>query len=162
MSVTLRISLCLSTLMFSLLHAHGNVCRSTFEVLIEGPFVSVRMLRIISCKPKNHMCNHELENLPDYSKINIRHNIGRSSQMIWDNLYFNKRPAPFVVLQGDGFVHFRNTFGQTRVERLKVEKWRLVWLFQCEVFTQCNITHSLSFESHTLEQICYTRTTAFY
>lgn len=140
MRVTLRISLCLSTLMFSLLHAHGNVCWSTFEVLIEGPFVSVRMLRIISCKPKNRMCKHKLENLSDYSKINIRYNICSNSQMIWDNLYFNEQPAPFLVLQGDGFVHFRNSFGHSRVERVKVGKWRLDilvwWIFTfCEILT---------------------------
>lgn len=71
MRVTLRISLCLSGLMFSLLNAHGNVCWNTFEVLIEGPFVSVKTLRIISCEPNNHKCKHKLQHLSDYSKINI-------------------------------------------------------------------------------------------
>jgi len=60
MRVTLMISLCLSGLMFSLLDAHGNVCWYTFEVLIEGPFVSVKTLRIISCEPNNHKCKHKL------------------------------------------------------------------------------------------------------
>lgn len=121
MRVTLRISLGLSTLMFSLLNAHGNVCWITFEVLIEGPFVSIWMLRIISCEPNNHVRYHKLENLWDYSKNYIRHNTNCNWQMILDNVYFNTQPAPFLVLERDDFVHFRKTFGYGRVERLKSE-----------------------------------------
>ena len=115
MSVTLlRKSLCLSTWMFSLLNAHGNVCWNTFEVLIEGPFVSIKMLRIISCEPDNHIYKRIVQNLKQHSKNKFWYICLRLLADELGYFLFKKHLIPQLDLQGDGFVHFRNIFGYFR------------------------------------------------